>query len=481
MGMRKRWLPGLVFLAAIVLAAVVYFHFVPPPHYLPLANSEAADPKRMRFKVTFRTFPTCDIYVHNPDSKETFGDAKTQSNSPTYLLPPGGKGTQVYYVYGHKAQQIIAEHPTDWVPEDQLEIPSDNLRQKDLNWDTWPPTYLPKFMLTTRSAWATFAEDMGRGALEQVRSHWLIAMAGTLGMTFYVRRRLLASQRDQALATATTVGEFQLQESLGKGGAGEVFRALDEKGQAVAVKILHASAQENPELHKRFQAEVKICSQLNHPNIVRLLDWGKQNDILYLAMELLEGESLGSRLRRDPRLSKEEFLAMLMPLASALQCLHDQGLVHRDLKPDNIFLRQRRGPALMDFGIAAGEDITRATQTGLAVGTPSYMAPEQVRGLFEPATDQYAMGVVAFICLTGRRPFEADDAAAMAYQHAHATPPRPSSLNTELSPEVDGVILKMLSKNPSQRYPAIQSAAQALQEALTEPSFLDEDTIATSS
>lgn len=473
----KRWLLGLT-----LLMTVVYFRLMPPPRYSPPADV-FADHKEDNFHytLTFRTFPTCDIFVHDPESKESFGSPWSKSNSPTYLTPSTGGGIQVYYIYSQQARDIIAKHPTDWFDQEHLEIPSENLRRNDLNWDVWPPSYLPKFLLTSPSAWATCAGDLRRQAWAQIRSHWLITLTGSLGIVFYLQRLRQTRQRRQELSTATQVGEFVLYESLGKGGAGEVFRALDEKGQPVALKILHASAQENPELHKRFQAEIKICSRLNHPNIVRLIDWGKQNDILYLAMELLEGESLGTRLRREKRLRTEDFLAMLMPLASALQSLHDQGLVHRDLKPDNIFLRQRRGPALMDFGIAAGEDVTRATRTGLAVGTPSYMAPEQIRGLFEPATDQYALGVVSFVCLTGRRPFEAEDAAAMAYQHAHAWPPAPSSLNAELSPVVDGVILKMLSKSPGHRYSSIQAAALALQDVLSGSSFLDEDTLATSS
>lgn len=469
----KRWLLTLTLLAA---TAGVYLHYYPPPRYE--RRDGLSGDKDTRFPVTFRTFPQCKIYLWRPEDEHSFGEYVGTSNGPrpAYLPFAGGQGTQVYYVYSRKAEEIVAARPTDWYTQDHLEIPSDNLRQNDLNWNVWPPSYFPKFLLTTPSAWQTFASR----ALVTARSHWLSVLCGLTGTALYGWRKLQLRRRAQARAGSTEVGGYILRESLGKGGNGEVFHALDSAHHAYALKIIHASARENPELQKRFQTEVKVWKRLEHPNIVRLFDWGQQNDVLYLVMELLEGESLGARLRRQGRLSADEFAQILPPLTSAMHCLHQQGLVHRDLKPDNIFLRHFGGPVLMDFGIAIGGDMTRATQTGSAVGTPSFMAPEQIRGLFEPATDQYALGVVGFVCLTGRRPFEADDPATMAYLHATATPPRPSSFNEQLPAAVDGVILKMLSKNPSQRYSSVEEAGQALVDALTGRSFLDEGTIASS-
>jgi len=471
----KRWLLGLTLLAA----GGVYFHFLPPPRYH-LAQEDLESPDRY-YRITFRTFPPCDIHIRRPESSESFGEPVARAYVPVELKNAGPQGTHVYYVYSRRARQIVSEHPTDWITRDQLEIPSDNLRASDLNWDTWPPNYLPKFLLTTRSAWETFASESATGLVDLAGEHWLITVSALCALALYGGRRAQSRRLAQRLAGSTQVGGYILKESLGKGGAGEVFRAIGPNEEAVALKILHSSSQDNPELRKRFQAEIKVCAKLNHPNIVHLLDWGQQNDILYLVMELLEGESLGDRLRRKEKLTHSEFLEILKPLADALQCLHQLGLVHRDLKPDNVFLRLKGGPALMDFGIAAGLDITRATRSDFAVGTPTYMAPEQIRGMFEPATDQYGLGVVSFICLTGRPPFEAADPAAMAYQHAHATPPRPSTLNPDVPAAADSVLMKMLAKNPGQRYPSIEEAAQALGDALAGRSFLDEGTIATSS
>ncbi|MFN8609070.1 MAG: serine/threonine-protein kinase [Vulcanimicrobiota bacterium] len=429
-----------------------------------------AQPKEFdppEYVVTFRTFPTCSVYVWDAQSDtRAIGHPCGPSNRKSTPIAYRGNPLKVYFVYGNQAAGLDSKSVSEL---DQTGIAHATLVYGDLQKGVYPDGGFPLFLLTTPSAWLFFA-----------RANWpavlLLVMASAAWQTFRRKQR----RRRDLLATTTTLGRFTLERSLGKGGAGEVFRAHDDRGEQVALKLLHSGAQESEEVRKRFQAEIQICLKLNHPNIVRLSDWGQQGDMLYLAMELLEGETLGARLRREGKLTPAEFTDMVLPLCSALQSLHDQGLVHRDLKPDNIFLRLGKGPALMDFGIAIGQDMTRATQTGSAVGTPSYMAPEQTRGLFEPATDQYALGVVAFVCLTGRRPFEADDAASMAYLHVHANPPLPSSYAPELPAGTDTVVLRMLSKKPSQRYPSITAAGEALKEVLAGNSFLDEGTVVTS-
>jgi serine/threonine-protein kinase len=168
-------------------------------------------------------------------------------------------------------------------------------------------------------------------------------------------------------------------------------------------------------------------------------------------------------------------------LGSALRALHQQGLIHRDIKPENLFIRSSGSLVLMDFGIALAQDLTRATQTGMTVGTPSYMAPEQLRGHVEPSSDQYAAGLVAFECLTGKRAFEGDDPMQVAYQQVHSPPPPPGSLHSEISGRVDAVVLKMLEKSPQHRYPSVEAACKALEDALQgREAELDQDTRETS-
>ncbi|MBS2040727.1 serine/threonine protein kinase, partial [bacterium] len=180
----------------------------------------------------------------------------------------------------------------------------------------------------------------------------------------------------------------------------------------------------------------------------------------------LQGESLASLLRRQQPIEPLQFVDLFYSIALAVQCMHDQGLVHRDLKPDNIFLRQDGRPTLMDFGIAFSEELTRATKTGLAMGTPAYMAPEQIQGQAVPASDQYSLGVLAFLCLTGQRPFQAEEPMALAMQHLHTPPPLPSSVRTSLPVPFNHVILRMLAKKPGERFASVMDAANALRGAL---------------
>ncbi len=280
---------------------------------------------------------------------------------------------------------------------------------------------------------------------------------------------LIATSEPSSL-TGKTLGPYRLIETLGRGGMGRVYRALPgdtlDPDRAVAVKIMFQGQELDPELSQRFRREVKMCFELDHPNIVRLCDWGEQDGLIYLAMELVDGGTLRDRIPSGG-LPLTEAAAILGPLSQALAHAHSRGVVHRDLKPENIMFTRGGQLKLMDFGLGKKHDSTNLTQSGAILGTPAYMAPEQIQGAgFEPAIDQYALGVIAYELLTGQAPFRNDDPVQLIFQHVSENAPAPSFLRSELSPGVDQVVLRMLSKAPEHRYASVEEAGRALVEVL---------------
>lgn len=433
-----------------------------------LSSALQAQPQAHSGQVVFRTIPTVDVYCWRRGDSRPVGNHLGRSNGAPLTLPPfTGESLKVYFVWGAEQKALVSL--SDWTPEQRERIPFKTLQFEDVRGGRYPRGLFPLLALESSRDWALWG--FSQPAL------WLSLVAVPASWAWR-RRRGAAS--GLSATDGFRLGEYRLGKSLGKGGAGEVFAATDSQGRPVAVKLLHSGIQDEAS-RKRFDHEVQICTRLNHPNLLRLIDWGQQGEALYLVMELLEGETLSDRLRRSKLLTPEEFLPLWQGLGSALRALHQQGLIHRDIKPENLFIRSSGSLVLMDFGIALAQDLTRATQTGMTVGTPSYMAPEQLRGHVEPSSDQYAAGLVAFECLTGKRAFEGDDPMQVAYQQVHSPPPQPSSLHSEVSGMVDAVVLKMLEKNPQHRYPSMESAGKALEEALQgRQAELDQDTRETS-
>ncbi len=301
-----------------------------------------------------------------------------------------------------------------------------------------------------------------------------IAAAGYLRLLRQNRREkrlqdLIATAEPSSL-TGTRLGPYRLIEALGRGGMGRVYRALPQDTldptRALAVKIMFSGQELDPELSQRFRREVKMCFELDHPNIVRLCDWGEQDGLVYLAMELVEGGTLRERISAGG-MPLTEAAAILEQLSQALAYAHSRGVVHRDLKPENIMFTRGGQLKLMDFGLGKKYDSTNLTQSGAILGTPAYMAPEQIQGAgFEPAIDQYALGVIAYEMLTGQTPFTNEDPIQLVFQHVSENAPAPSTLRPDLSPEVDQVVLRILSKSPEHRYASVEEAGHALVGAL---------------
>ncbi|HWC24188.1 MAG TPA: protein kinase [Flexivirga sp.] len=260
-------------------------------------------------------------------------------------------------------------------------------------------------------------------------------------------------------------GPYEILGLIGRGGMGEVYRARDSrKGRIIALKLLPKSLSSDPRFRARFGREAHIAANLNDPHVVPIHDYGEIDGVLYIEMALVEGSDLRARLKAGA-MPPHETADLVGAIGSALDTAHAQGLLHRDVKPENILVTERGFPYLTDFGIAAQQDETRLTSTGTAVGSMSYMAPERFDdGELTPAVDEYAMACVMYECLTGRRPFDMTTTSAMIRAHLMS---QPASLqHTGLPPAVDAVVRRGLAKDPGLRFGSCAELGHALREAL---------------
>ncbi|MGH7631865.1 MAG: serine/threonine-protein kinase, partial [Gemmatimonadales bacterium] len=210
---------------------------------------------------------------------------------------------------------------------------------------------------------------------------------------------------------AALTAEYEILEELGRGAMAIVYRARDlQLAREVALKVLPRTLLHDAQLVERFQREARTAARLEHPHIVPIYRVGRQGDVIYFAMQYLRGESLAAVLDRRGRLPPDEIRRLLVEVGEAIDCAASHGVVHRDIKPDNIVFDERGRSVVTDFGIARSVAEGQLTRVGVSVGTPHYMSPEQARG--QPAdarSDLYSLGVVAYRCLSGRVPFDAAD------------------------------------------------------------------------
>jgi serine/threonine protein kinase len=279
-------------------------------------------------------------------------------------------------------------------------------------------------------------------------------------------------QQDELIGT--TLGNHRIIAVLGQGGMARVYKAYQENlDREVAVKVLPPWYAADRSFVERFNLEARLVARLSHPNIVTVHDANEQNGHLYIVMQLVDGGTLKNRLDQLHRQGKIMDLAEAVPifsqLASALTYAHEQGVIHRDIKPVNVLMDRSGRPILSDFGIAKVLASTESnlTRPGAGVGTPEYMSPEQCQGgAVDGRADIYALGVMLFEALTGRPPYQGDNYPALAHSHIYEMPPRPVLLNPSIPPVVEQIILTALAKNPQQRFQRANDMGEALQQAL---------------
>jgi tRNA A-37 threonylcarbamoyl transferase component Bud32/tetratricopeptide (TPR) repeat protein len=265
------------------------------------------------------------------------------------------------------------------------------------------------------------------------------------------------------------LGKYWLLSRLGRGATAEVYKAQHPTlGRPVAIKVLHAHLADAPDFVARFRREARAIAQLQHPHIVQVYDFDVDGDRPYMVMEYVAGPTLKARLddlfQRGERLPLPEVLQLFQALLAAVGYAHAHGMIHRDLKPANILLAHGNRAVLTDFGITRLLSGERVTESGVTMGTPAYMSPEQAQGeTVDHRADLYALGVILFECLSGQVPFDADASVAVLLKHLNAPIPLVRPLNHGLPPAVEGVVAKALAKRPEDRYQTAGEMWAALQ------------------
>src|SRR3954468_22069493 len=260
-----------------------------------------------------------------------------------------------------------------------------------------------------------------------------------------------------------TLGKYRIVEKIGRGGMGLVYLAVDETlDRQVAIKSISPELVED-DLVRRFRAEAVTLAKVNHPNIATVYELFREDDSLLMVMELVRGQTFEQLIERTGALPAERAIGLVRQVLDALGHAHRAGIVHRDLKPANLMLTHDGAVKVMDFGIARVSGTERMTSDGLMVGTPAYMAPEQVRGEeVDGRTDLYAVGVVFYRLLTGKLPFKAETAVAMIQSQLNAQPTPARQVRSELPDWLDTILVRALQKKPGDRYQNADEFRRAL-------------------
>lgn len=261
-------------------------------------------------------------------------------------------------------------------------------------------------------------------------------------------------------------GRYRVDAVIGRGGMGTVYRVVDETDhRPLALKVLHSAASADASAADRFRRETQLLARIEHPAVPKIYASGIENDRMYFVCELIEGDDLRTFLKRRGTFPLDDIVSIAATVADALQVAHEKGIVHRDIKPHNIMVSTDGHVRLLDFGVARGVglDMKTITTTGMIVGTPEYMSPEQFQALrVGPRSDIYSLGVVMFELATGALPFRADTPVALAMKLQTDPPPHPRSIRPEVPAWLERIILRCLEKDPMRRFGSAEELAVEL-------------------
>ena len=269
----------------------------------------------------------------------------------------------------------------------------------------------------------------------------------------------------------TLAGRYDLEELVGAGGMSSVYRARDTAlERRVAIKVLHEHYSGDPEYIERFRREARAIARLSHPNIVTVIDRGEHDGRQFIVFEHVSGETLKEALAREGPLPVERALALTHQIARALAFAHGVGIVHRDVKPENVLIDADGSAKVTDFGIARSLDVDEGlTETGTVLGTSDYLAPEQASGeQVDERSDQYALGAVLHELLTGEVPYPGPNSMAVAVRHLRDPVPSVREKRPSVSPRVDGIVARAMAKRPDDRFPSMEAMMAALEASLAE-------------
>ena len=264
------------------------------------------------------------------------------------------------------------------------------------------------------------------------------------------------------------LGRYAIQSELGRGAMGVVYKATDSVlERTVAIKTVNMALEQDgaDRYEERFYQEARAAAGLNHPNIVTVHDVGKAGDVVFMAMEYIEGVELRTLMVEGQRVGVSQAVAIAAQIAEGLAYAHQRGVVHRDIKPANIMVLPNGPVKITDFGIARRRSSSDLTQTGMLLGSPKYMSPEQVIGKrADQRSDIFSLGVILYEMLCGAAPFNGENVTALMYQTVNFVPPAPSSLNDTVPELLDYIVAKMLAKPLEERYQDVQEAARDLRD-----------------
>jgi len=318
--------------------------------------------------------------------------------------------------------------------------------------------------ILARSFRAMLEELREKAALEEYVASLNLTMGGEFAETVVAGRLTVPSSAEPEVGRLFAQ-RYEIQGVLGKGGMGVVYRAHDrDLDDAVAIKTLRGEAlSADPSLLDRFKQEIRLARRITHPNILRTHDLGESGGLRYLSMEFIKGLTLKQLIEAGDILPTPVGLRIAKQICAGLAAAHEVGVIHRDIKPQNILIEATGGLKIMDFGIARLKEDRGMTAEGTVVGTPDYMSPEQARGhALDFRSDIYSTGVVLYEVFTGTLPFEGDSPLEVVLKHIQENPPSPQTRNPKIDPKISQIILKCMQKDPKDRYQSINELYEAL-------------------